>query len=311
MGTTYSVKVARAPDTMTLERLAALCTEVLERVDARMSTYRGDSELVRFNRSDSTDWIPVSAETASVAAEALVVSELSGGAFDPTVGPLVQLWGFGPAPAQTIPPPADRIARTLERIGFRYLEVREQPAGLRKQLPGVELDLSAVAKGYAVDALAAALTAEGAQDFLLEIGGELRAAGRNLAGWPWQVAVEKPALERAQVQAVVGLDDAAIATSGSYRNFHVRGEIRFSHVLDPRSGRPLQDSPLSVSVIAGTAARADALATALLVLGAEAGWALAQRERLAVLFLRDTPHGLEELSTEAFDRFRTKPRPGG
>lgn len=306
MGTGYSVTVAQPPPSLDRAVLEVMTSEVLERVDARMSTWRDDSELMRFNRSDTREWFPVSAETAFVVGEALRVSALSDGAFDPTVGPLVKLWGFGGDPAELIPPPSERLAETRERIGFRHLRVRDAPPALRKDRPRVELDLSGVAKGYAVDALAERLSEAGALHFLVEIGGELRARGRNARGDPWRVAIERPALARGHVQAIVSLSDASVATSGHYRNFAVRGDARFSHILDPRSARPVRSELVSVSVIAPTAARADALATALLVLGPEAGWALADREGLAVLFLLEAPEGIRERSTARFDARRTE-----
>lgn len=306
MGTQYSVVVARPPASVDRAALEAMTSEVLERIDARMSTWRDDSELMRFNRSDTSEWFPVSAETAFVVGEALRVSAVSDGALDPTVGPLVRLWGFGRDPAEVVPPAAERLGEVRERVGFRKLRVRDAPPALRKAGPRVELDLSAVAKGYAVDAIAERLSAAAAEHFLVEVGGELRARGSNARGDPWRVAIERPALERGHVQAIVDLVDAAVATSGHYRNFAVRGDARFSHILDPRTARPVKSALVSVSVIAPTAARADALATALLVLGPEAGFSLANREDLAVLFLLEAPDGFRERATEPFEALRAE-----
>ena len=304
MGTDYAVRVADPPASLGRASLRALTVEVLGRVDARLSTWRDDSELVRFNRSGGEGWFPVSAETAFVVREALAVSELSGGAFDPTLGPLVALWGFGREPAPTLPPPAEALAGLRDRIGYRHLSVREGPPALRKTLAPLSLDLSGVAKGYAVDAVAERLARAGARHFLVEIGGEVRASGTNARGETWRVAIERPELVRGRIHSVLALRDAAVATSGHYRNFAVRGAERFSHVLDPRTARPVRGPLISVSVVAATAARADALATALLVLGPEEGFGLAEREDLAVLFLIEADEGLRERSTARFDAYR-------
>lgn len=313
MGTTWSVVVAHPKASLSHARLRSLVSQVLDRVDARMSTWRDDSELMRFNRSDTRDWFGVSPETALVAREALRIGVLSDGAFDPTVGPLVDLWGFGRAPVGVLPPAAEALARARARVGFRHLHVRDAPPALRKDRPDVELDLSAVAKGYAVDAVAERLADLALEHFLVEVGGELSARGRNAEGDAWRVGIERPALERGRVEALVRLDDESVATSGPYRNFEVRGDRRYGHVLDPRTGEPVRSDLMSVSVIAARAMHADALATALLVLGPEAGFALAQREGLAVLFLERAGDGWRERSTPEFDarRIAAGRRPAG
>jgi len=306
MGTTWSVKTGARPDSVPAGRLEREMEGVLARVDAHMSTYRADSELSRFNRAERTDWIPVSTETALVVGEALRVAELSSGAFDPTVAPLVELWGFEPHPNPAIPPSRAKIAAALERVGHRLVEVREAPPALRKRRPDVALDLSGIAKGYAVDALAEELAALGFPDFLVELGGELRAAGRGPDRRHWRIGIERPLGGRGPMQAAVAVDGVGIATSGHSRNFVARDGVRYSHILDPRTGEPVPQVVASVSVMAATAMRADALATALAVLGPEPGMALARRERLAVLFLLATPSGLVEQSTPEFDRHRVR-----
>jgi thiamine biosynthesis lipoprotein len=285
-GTGWTVRVARTqalPAQATLERAVR---QVLERVDQQMSTHRDDSELARFNRLRESAWFEVSPETARVSAAARELALRSGGAFDPTVGPLVQLWGFGARQADTLPPGAERLRAARAAVGFDLLAVREAPPALRKAVPELELDLSAIAKGYAADAIAERLLALGAASFLIEVGGELRASGARPRGGPWRVAIEDPLARAQATPALVALRDEAIATSGPYRNFVVRGGQRFSHLLDPRTGAPVSGDLLSVSVIAPSALLADGWATALLVAGAEEGWALAERERLAALFTR-------------------------
>jgi thiamine biosynthesis lipoprotein len=304
MGTSYAVEIVDPPPALTRDVLDAATAESLARVDSRMSTWRDDSELMRFNRSRSTQWFPISEDTAIVVAEALHVSELSEGAFDPTVRPLVELWGFAGVPAATLPPAPEGLARARARVGFRDLRARQTPPALRKARADLELDLSGIAKGYAVDLVAEQLARAGATDFLVEIGGELRGSGLNRRGEAWRIAVEQPTLERGRVQSLVALRGEAIATSGSYRNFAARGVQRFAHVLDPHTGAPVGDALVSVSVLAPSAMRADALATALFALGPERGLALAEREDLAVLFLIAGRSGLVERSNAAFDARR-------
>ncbi|NNL65754.1 MAG: FAD:protein FMN transferase [Myxococcales bacterium] len=307
MGTDYAVTVVDPPPALTLTVLEAATAEALARVDSLMSTYREDSELMRFNRSAGTDWFPVAAETALVVGEALRISELSGGAFDPTIRPLASLWGFAGFTATTLPPPDAALAQARARVDFRQLRVRSAPPALRKGRPDLELDLSGIAKGYAIDLIAERLAAEGARDFLVEIGGELRASGLNARGEAWRVAVEQPMLDRGRIQSVLELRDESIATSGSYRNFTTRGAERFAHILDPETGAPTEHTLVSVSVVAPTAMRADALATALFALGPERGFALAARERLPVLFLVAAGDHVRERASAPFEARRIKP----
>jgi thiamine biosynthesis lipoprotein len=304
MGTRWSATVACPSPSLRPAPLEAELAGVLARIDARMSTWREDSELSRFNRHAGTDWFAVSAETAAVAAQSLRMAELTGGAFDATVYPLVRLWGFGPRRDPAAAPGLREIARARRRVGPGKLAVRAAPPALRKLRPDVELDFSGIAKGHAADAVGARLAALGARDFLVAIGGELLARGRPAPAPAWRVGLEQPLLEARRLRGVVSLSDAAISTSGSYHDFQLRGARRDSHVIDPRSGEPVRHELLAVSVIAPTALRADALATGLLVLGPEAGRALAERERLAVLFLRAEADGLHEHATPEFERFR-------
>ncbi len=307
-GTTWSLRVVRPPLALDAAGIRTLVTRELERVDAAMSTWRDDSELALFNRARSTDWFPVSPATAAVAALALRASRGSEGAFDPTVAPLVALWGFARSEPAALPPPAAAIDVLRERVGYERLDVRAEPPALRKRTPALELDLSGVAKGHAVDSVSEALVAHGGEHFLIEIGGELRARGRNARGEPWRVAIEQPAnASPRRAQAILALADAALATSGPYRNFFVSDGERHSHLLDPRTGRPVRHGLLSVSVVAESAAWADALATALLVLGPERGFALAERQGLAVLFVTDGAEGTASRSTPAFERLRSRP----
>lgn len=293
MGTTWAVKVVGLPCAPQDAQRAVAAA--LDGVDQAMSTWKPDSELSRLNRHEGPAPFPLSKATREVLELSLEVSQRSGGAFDVTVGPLVDAWGFGP-PGEREPPTEDAIAALREVVGSRHLELSE--AGVTKAQPRVRVDLSAVAKGYGVDRAAAALEALGARRYLVEVGGELRARGLNAEGAPWQVGVERPDPGARAVQRVVPLIDAALATSGDYRNFFERGGRRFSHTIDPRTGRPIEHALASVSVVADTCARADAWATALNVLGPDEGLALARRERLSAWFVsRQADGGLVEEGT--------------
>ncbi len=301
MGTYYAVKVAAAG--LSEERLAevrAMIEGELEDVNAKMSTWAEDSELSRFNRHTELTPFEVSAATLEVVAAALDVARLTGGAYDVTVGPLVNAWGFG---AEGVPPePNDEEIRSLiDSVGYAKLELDASASTLRKQRGDLYCDLSSIAKGYAVDRVAEALLAAGFGDVWVEVGGEVRAAGRNAEGRVWRLGIERPRLEPGALQRILPLDGAAVATSGDYRNYRERDGARISHIIDPRSGSPVRHQLASVSVVHPRCMIADALATALMVLGPDEGGELARRENLAVLFLVRDGDDFREIMTPAFE----------
>ena len=302
MGTTYTVQVTRVPAGTTEERLAEEIAASLKKVDDHMSTYRADSELSRFNESDRTDWIEASPDLVEVVEEALRVSRMTGGAFDVTVGPLVNLWGFGSLGPREQPPSPEEMRQASPRIGYEKLQVRRDPPAILKQRGDIYVDLSAIAKGYAVDKVAERLEALGIRDYLVEVGGELRGLGLNFRGVPWRVAVERPAPDARSVQEIVAIGAMGMATSGDYRNFIESGGRRFSHMIDPRTHRPVVHGLASVTVLDTTAMRADALATGLMVLGMEDGIALSEKEHLAALFIVRDQDSFVQRSTSAFGR---------
>lgn len=300
MGTQWAVTLLAPPAPPAGSGWRAEVEGVLARIDAEMSTWRADSELSRFNASRSDAWFPVSNETAQVAAQALEVHRRTDGAFDPTLRPLVELWGFAAQPPRVLPPEAAALARARARSGAGALEVLRSPPALRKRIADLELDLSAIAKGFGVDAVAERLVSLGAGRFLVEIGGELRCGGPGPHAGAWRVAIERPEPGAADWQRVLALRDAAVATSGTYRNFvEVAGE-RFSHLLDPRTGAPVRHTLVSASVVAPTTSLADAFATGLLVLGPEAGPRVAEREGLAAFFVTQRDGRLVESHSPAF-----------
>ena len=299
MGTTWSVKSISSHEATQLQ---ARIDATLDSINNMMSTYLVDSALSMFNANPSTEWQAAPAELVEVVRAARQISELSGGAFDVTVGPLVNLWGFGSDPAGRIVPNEQHIQRELERVGYQKLEHRGTPPALRKSVSSLYVDLSAIAKGYGVDRVAELLEAEGIDDFLVEIGGEVRSKGVNASGKPWRIAIEKPdGLGRAIYQ-VVPLRDSSMATSGDYRNFFMDQGQRYSHTIDVRTGKPVDHSLASVTVVAETCMRADGLATALASLGPRAGFDLAERHGIAALFIERTQDGFRDMATRSFKK---------
>lgn len=300
MGTGWQVKLVGLPAGMTPPQLQGELQQLLDNINRQMSTYQADSDISRFNAAAPGTWQTLPADFFRVLAYALQLSDQTGGAYDPTVGPLVNLWGFGPDKRGLEAPSDEALASARTRVGWQKLVLEEQT--LRAQQPGgVYVDLSSVAKGYAVDKLADYLLTRGIESFLVEIGGELRASGRKPDGQGWRVAVEKPVPGLREIERVLELQDIAVATSGDYRNFfEVDGNV-YAHIIDPRSGWPVDHLTASVTVLAPTCTQADALATALTVLGPEQGMAFAETRQLAVLFIVRTDKGFEPRASGAFE----------
>lgn len=293
MGTYYQV-TARCP----LDA-GPLIEATLQAVNAEMSTYLSDSVLSRFNRAPVDEWFAVPAAVAEVVAAGAELSRASEGAFDMTVGPLVNLWGFGPEEAAGVPSDA-AVAAALDRVGHAALEVRHAPPALRKSAERY-VDLSAIAKGHGVDRVAVRLQEAGCPDLLVDVGGEVRALGSSPAQRPWRIGVEVPDSRSAGgIQRIVRLADAGLATSGDYRNFIEAGGRRYSHTIDPRTGYPVDHGLASVTVLHESAMWADGYATALSVLGPEAGMAFAAQHGLAALFVIRQESGFRERYTEPF-----------
>ena len=304
MGTQFSVKVLVDDGDPSGDEavLQALVERELALVDDRMSHYRADSELSRFNRHEATTPFEVSAATFEVLTEARRIAELTGGAFDITVGPLVEVWGFGASSPET--PPSDAEVDTLRQgLGFDRLRLDADAFTVQKDAVRVAIDLSAIAKGYGVDRVADALESAGVNRYMVEVGGEVRTAGLNEAGEPWRIAVEHPDPRAAAFHRVLPLSGWAMATSGDYRNFYEWEGRRISHTIDPRTGRPVEHALASVTVVADRCMSADGLATALSVLGPDEGLRFATAHDIAALLLVRTPDGFEERVTPAFRRF--------
>lgn len=283
MGTTYMVKIASPPDQFPEDWKTQIDRE-LRLVNDQMSTYLTSSELSRFNASESTDWFSVSPETASVVQTAKDIHTASVGAFDVTVGPIVNLWSFGPETRSRSVPNQAEIDRRLRLVDSTAIEVRVDPPAIRKRIPGQYIDLSAIAKGHGVDRVVQLLEGLGCENLFVEIGGDLRVTGRR-GSRLWTVGVQKPDGRSLDLILAVPLEDAALATSGDYRNYFQENGQRFSHTIDPRTGTPIQNTLASVSVIAENCMLADAWATAINVLGPDQGMEFAASNDLDVLLI--------------------------
>lgn len=300
MGTSFSIQLVTPFAERDREAVRTEVVDTLSRIEQRTSTYLPDSELSRINATVSTDWIDVSSELCTTIAAAQLVSVLSNGAFDITVAPLVNLWGFGPEGSVEAPPDPDEIADVLSRVGYEQLHTDCAKPALRKDVANLTIDLSAIAKGYAVDELALLLEAREIQNYLVEIGGEMRMRGNNSHGDKWAIAIESPERSSRTVQRIIRLSNTSLATSGDYRNFFEHDGEYFSHTIDARTGYPVVHNAASVTALSESAMLSDAFATALLVLGPDDGMVMAEQNKIAALFLLRDGAGLNDQSSTRF-----------
>ncbi|WP_425479385.1 FAD:protein FMN transferase [Dyella japonica] len=305
MGTYWSVR-AVMPAALSLASRSKSIQDALDLVDGQMSTYKPGSSLSRFNAAPAGTWHVLPAECYEVVRHALKLARASDGAYDPTVGPLVNLWGFGPDAARGEPPSREAIDAARERIGWWRIKLDAVTHSIY-QPGGVYLDLSSVAKGYSVDLVGRCLDAAGIDAWLVEVGGELKGKGRKPDGLPWRIGIERPgaavgAVQHAdQLSQVVSLTGRAIATSGDYRRQFTTDGVTYSHHVDPRTGWPVPHTVASVSVLANDAMQADPLGTLMTVLGPEQGLAYAAERGLAVMYIVHGANGLEECLSPAFE----------
>jgi len=305
MGTVWHARVWLKDD-VSAEQVRIAIAAAVDEIDALMSTYKDDSDLSRFNRAPANVWVEVSPLTLEVAKHSFALAKLTDGAFDPTVMPLVDAWSFGPGPRRTDAPSQERIASALKLVNWKLLEYRDTPPSLRKKIAGVELDFSAIAKGFGADYSATAARTAGATAALIEVGGELVVFGQKPRQQAWKVAIESPKAgddwgAESQVLAVLPAP-SALATSGNYRNWReVDGEI-ISHTIDPRNGLPVRHQLISASIQAPDCMTADALATAAMVLGSDQTRKLLEQLPSVEYFLI-IKQG-EHLTTEASSGFR-------
>ena len=305
MGTSYSLRWVAKDDHLVAEIKQAV-EERLALINQQMSTYIPESEISRFNALRSGE-MPVSAELANLIQRSKSLSQQTGGAFDITVGPLVNLWGFGPEGRVVSAPSADKIASIRTRVGYQKLGVSQNPPLLTKAT-NLQVDLSAIAKGYAVDQLASLLVGKGINNYLVEIGGELKLSGNKPSGESWRIAIEAPLTAERSAHQVLPVTNIAMATSGDYRNYFEEKGIRYSHTINPSNGAPIKHALVSVTVLDASCADADAMATALMVMGDKKGVEFARRHDLAAYFLIKAQQGgkFESVATAKFDALLKK-----
>ncbi|MBY5990605.1 FAD:protein FMN transferase [Ferrimonas balearica] len=307
MGTTYHiswVQPAKPVEKLTLQ--AAIDTR-LEQVNDSMSTWRPDSLISQFNRHQFTTPMRVDSDFVRVVREGVRLAELTDGALDVTVGPLVNLWGFGPDGRIESAPSAEAIREAQARVGVSHLVLDGH--FLRKDRPDIYLDLSAIAKGYGVDVVAQVLEDRGIHDYLVEVGGELRLKGVKPDGQRWRIAVEQPDESGREVFKVIEPGEMAVATSGDYRNFFEEDGRRFSHLIDPRTGEPVNTRLASATVLAPSSMTADGLATAFIVMGTEASLALAERQNLPVMLIEKSEQGYQVYYSSTFKPYLLESNP--
>lgn len=308
MGTTYTVKVVgEFPGGQ-----SALQTQVdalLQRCNAEISTYDSASVLSQFNRQQSTSPFSIPLEMADIVAEAIRIGHLTEGLLDVTVGPIVNLWGFGPEQRPVMVPTEAQIAAARARVGIQNLHVdaTQKTAVLRKDRPDLYVDLSTFGEGWGADRVAALLEAQGVRNYLVEIAGASRSRGVNAHGEAWRLGIQKPTDEYAAAQAVIVPKGQAVSTSGSYRNYYERDGKRYSHIIDPRTGRPITHRLVSATIITPTALEADGWDTALMVMGTEAALQFAQKNHLAVYLVTKTNSGFSAIYTPEFAQYLAKP----
>lgn len=308
MGTRWTVEVVGTSATTGDEQQEI--QQILDEIEFAMSTWIRESELSRFNAAPANTPFEVSDATVEVLRIAQEVSSQSGGAFDATIEPLIEAWGFNTASVGTWTRPSpESVAEAKARVDYRGLQLDPRARTILKTVEGLELDLSAVAKGYAVDRVAESLEARGVERYMVEVGGEVRLRGRGEHDGPWRIGLERPDPEETAPHAVLSLMEGAVATSGTYRNFYASAGERLSHLLDPREGAPVRHATVSVTVLHGSCAYADAWATALLVLGSTEGHALAEKLGIRALFVDHEGDGWARRATSTFGPFEVVDSP--
>lgn len=304
MGTFWRVSVIGV-DEAKAQALRAKVQAQLDADDRLLSTWKNDSALMRFNHATDTRPWPVSEAMADIVTLSLRIGAKTHGAMDITVGPLVNLWGFGPYKQPVATPDAQAIAAAKARTGLQHLQVINQSGRqfLQKDIPDLFVDLSTVGEGYAADHLARLMEQEGISRYLVSVGGALVSRGMNGEGKPWRVAIQKPTDRENAVQAIVDINGHGISTSGSYRNYYELDGKRISHVIDPQTGQPITHKLVSVTVIAPTALEADGWDTGLMVLGPEKAQQVVREQGLAVYMIVKEGEGFKTWMSPQFRTF--------
>lgn len=308
MGTFYGVKVVGDfPGGQ--QTLQTQVDSLLKHYNDEISTYDPNSSLSKFNQQQTTAPFPVSQEMADIVISAVRVGQRTQGVLDVTVGPLVNLWGFGPDKRPIKTPTDAQIAAARQRVGIQHMhvDVSADHAALRKDVPDIYVDLSTIGEGFGADKVAEFLESRGVHNYLVEIAGASRSRGVNAKGEPWKLAIQKPTDELDEVQAIVKPDGRAVSTSGSYRNYYELDGQRYSHIIDPATGKPITHRLVSATVITPTALEADGLDTALMVMGPEKAMAFARQQHLAVYLVIKTDKGFKAEYSESFEPYLVKP----
>jgi thiamine biosynthesis lipoprotein len=299
MGSTYSIQYLRQKGLAAPADVRVEVEKILAQVDHQMSTYRSDSVIERFNALPANRCQPMPAPILKLVRVAEQLSEQSEGAYDLTVEPLLNLWGFGPQGREEKVPSAQALADVRQRVGYQHLRIENDQ--LCKDA-AVEVDFNSLAAGYAVDTVAARLDVMGIHNYLVEATGELKAAGKKLDGSPWRIALEEPRDDRQVAQRILAVDGYGVSTSGDYRHYFEQGGKRYSHTFDARTGAPVSHSLASVTVIDPSALMADGLSTLLLILGPERGWDYAEKHGIAAFFVMRADTGFVIRTNQAFER---------
>jgi thiamine biosynthesis lipoprotein len=307
MGTSYHIKVVVDPaDSKHLDAMKKGIQASLDRIDHMMSTYKPDSELSKFNQSEVDKWFKLSDDTFKVISMAQKLAEESNGLYDITVGPLVNLWGFGPDKRPTSIPTQATLQHIIDtKVGYKYLSIDDKNHSIKKSKP-LYLDLSSIAKGYGVDSAAQYLTSQGAKSFLVEVGGEVKTLGVKPDGQPWHLAIEAPTYNERKVYKIIALSGHGLATSGDYRNYYDEDGKRFSHTINPLTGYPVQHKLASASVISPTTAQADAYATAFMVMGTNKAYDFAIKRNIPAFFIYREDNKFKSKYTPAFKSYLIK-----
>ncbi|MCK5894578.1 MAG: FAD:protein FMN transferase [Endozoicomonadaceae bacterium] len=332
MGTTYNIKYVTNRAAPSEKEVDQQVHRALQDVDDRMSTYKPDSELMQFNRSPLNKPFSASADLVKLIAESQIISRMSDGAYDVTIGPLVNLWGFGAGNQATVAsldleqdnptfiqwlseseskngasivPSKDNVQEAMKTVGFDRVAVDQKQLTLTRIKP-VFIDLSSIAKGYSVDQAAHALEDLGITNYLVEVGGEIRIRGRKADDQNWRIAIKQPEWVTSQVASIIEADNKGIATSGDYLNFYEQEDVDYSHLIDARTGYPEKHQLASVAVIDDDTAKADAYATMLMILGEEKGLMLAEKKGLAAYFIYHTDQGFQSVASSAFNPYLVK-----
>lgn len=309
MGTTYTIKIVRnnflllGDTTKKVKALEEGITSLLRSINMKMSTYIPDSEISLFNNLKKNSWLEISPETVFVLSNSIRISEMTGGAFDITLGPLINLWGFGPDRKPVKIPSEEEIDRVKGKIGYKKISTKNDPPAASKDDPEIYCDLSGIAKGYGVDTVASFLDSHGFYNYLVEIGGEISVRGKNASGIEWRLGVLAPDGSN-DVKKIISIGDLAMATSGDYHNYFEEEGIRYSHIIDPVTGSPISHKLVSVTVIMRSCMEADALATAIDVMGPVKGYEFAVKNSIPVYMIVKEGEGYKDKISPDFSIFQ-------